>query len=253
MRLRQTRQQRILEQLADGQEVHVATLADELGVSSETIRRDLRLLQESNKLKRVHGGALPVGASPLVPLSERRIQNPSEKETIARLSLTLVTEGQSVFLGGGSTVLAVAETLAEGPPAEFLTVMPDVADALARSGRHTVHLTGGEYDPVTRCLGGEDALQPVRDRMFDLSIMGGSALDPVLGVLDNREMQYRLQRILIERARRYALVADHTKFGRGARYCTLPYSALSFLITDRRPPEAYLEPLLDANVQLLCP
>src|SRR5512141_3010720 len=102
------RRQYILEVLRREGRVQVPSLSAELGISEDTIQRDLRDLAAEGRLQRVHGGALP--RSPAVQgYAARELQAPSAKQAIARAAASLVRHGQIVLLDGGTTNVLVAQ------------------------------------------------------------------------------------------------------------------------------------------------
>ena len=254
MTLTAARQRQILDIVDSDQEVVVASLARALGVSEMTIRRDLKQLEGDGKLKRVHGGAIPIPIPEALPLRDRIRHQGAAKRTIADLAATLVEKGHRIFIGAGSTALALAQALAAAPACRVLTSTPGVVETLARDSRqHELELTGGWYDPNYQTLYGENALGAVRDRLFDIAFISVYALDAEMGVLDNGDHQCHLQRLLAKQARSFVVLADHTKFGRSGNFRTLPLSAVDVLVTDQEPNDDCREALAAARVQLLAP
>ena len=254
MTLTAARHRQILDIVESDQEVVVVNLARALGVSEMTIRRDLNQLEREGKLKRVHGGAVPVPVPEALPLRERMQHQEVAKRAIAERAATLVEKGHRIFIGAGSTSLALAQALTSAPACRVLTSTPGVVETLARDSRqHHLELTGGWYDPAYQTLYGENALASLRDRLFDLSFISVYALDAEMGVLDNGDFQCHVQRILAKQARRHVVLADHTKFGRSGNYRTLPWSAVDVLVTDQEPDDDYREALEAAGVELLLP
>src|SRR5690349_13435446 len=128
--LTEQRKQLILERLrADGQIV-AATLSQELGLSEDTIRRDLRALAAEGLLQRVHGGALPASRA-LLSFSARREIEPEGKRSIARAAAALIQPGQLAFLDGGTTCQQLARALAPELAATVVTHSPTIAVELA--------------------------------------------------------------------------------------------------------------------------
>ena len=148
------RQQRIIAMISHGDIIAVGDLALEFGVSPETIRRDIRALEEAGGLRRVHGGAAPAGAVDLTarrPVVERLGVEREAKTLAARAALPLFEDGMNVFLGGSSTMLLLAEALAQqGPALSVTTNMIDIATMLAANGRCKVTLLGGVVNEIGR-------------------------------------------------------------------------------------------------------
>ena len=141
--LRVSRLAQIQQMLAAGDAVTVGELTGRLGVSEATVRRDLDVLQESGVVQRTHGGAVPtsVGLREL-PFPERSSVQVAEKRAIAREAAALVSPGETVFIGGGSTTLRLAERLSDVDLTVVTNSLP-VARELSRSPSVHVIVIGG--------------------------------------------------------------------------------------------------------------
>jgi DeoR/GlpR family transcriptional regulator of sugar metabolism len=251
------RQQRILALISQGDIIAVGDLALRFGVSQETIRRDIRALEEAGGLRRVHGGAAPAGAVDLGarrPVAERLGVQREAKTLAARAALPLFEDGMNVFLGGSSTMLLLAEALAQqGPALSVTTNMIDIATTLAANSRCKVTLLGGAVNAATRTLTGPNTLETLDRQVFDLAACGASAIDPLHGVLGPTEWHAAIGAALARRSRRLAFVADASKFGRGDAHVVQPLGNIDTLATDRRPPPEIDDEIAAAGITLLLP
>lgn len=256
-RLGVARQQSILALISRGEPVAVGGLADRLGVSQETIRRDIRALEEAGLLRRVHGGAVPKGTVDLTarrPVADRLDMDRAAKLQAARAALPLFERGMHVFLGGSSTMLLLAEELARAAlPLSVTTNMVDIATTLAATGHCVVTLLGGVLKPATRTLVGLEVLRALERRVFDLAVCGASAIDTLHGCLGPTEWHAALGETLTQRARHMAVVADGSKFTRRDAHLVIPLTHLQSVATDRQPPEDAAEALASAQVTLFLP
>ncbi|GAB5471100.1 MAG: DeoR/GlpR family DNA-binding transcription regulator [Rhodospirillales bacterium] len=253
MKLTSNRQRRILEMLDADQELHIAALADSLEVSQETVRRDLNQLESRGALKRVHGGAVSLSSPRFRPLAERAQVKRLEKDRIAKLAVPLIGAGQTVFLGEGTTVLALAGRLMNAVSARYMTTMIDIAQVLAANKRNEVSLTGGVLDAEHNLLTGHGLIESIETRYFDVVLWGASGIHPELGILDYEESHAALHRALVRRSKRSIVLADHSKFGKGPSICTLALDRIDVVVTDRRPHEGFVEAFREAGVELMTP
>lgn len=246
-----TRQRQILELVERGEDVRVNKLAGLFGVSEMTIRRDLTGLENLGKLQRTHGGASMPPVPDSAPLLDRMRHMEASKRAMAARAAMLVEPGHRIFLGSGSSILALAQQLSAGPSCQALTTTPEIAQALVSRGRNTVDLTGGRYEPTYRNLVGPRVLEAVRERLFDVAFISAYSIDAELGVLDNGELQHLMQPILAWQSRRFVVIADNTKISRPANYRSMEWSAVDVLITDRPPEPAFAQRVTDDNVELI--
>jgi DeoR family transcriptional regulator of aga operon len=140
---REERFSAILERLADGGSVGVAELAQDLGVASATIRRDLALLEQQRLLARTHGGAVAHAVSYELPLRYKGVRHAEEKRRIAREAALHVTEGMAVGLTGGTTATEVARALADREGLTIVTNALNIASELAVRPNLKLVVTGG--------------------------------------------------------------------------------------------------------------
>ncbi len=247
-----SRKQEILAYIRSGKEMHVASLAAALRVSPQTIRRDLTALEREGIIKRVYGGALPTALPRQAPVMDRSQVNTDEKAAIARVAAGLVQEQQRLFIGSGSTNLAVARALAGGPKIRALTTFVPILEILGGAG-HDVEGTGGHYDAAFMTFLGPDVIQSVTERIFDLAFVSVQGVHADLGVVEMGQFQIQLQREIVRRTRTYVVMATADKFGQTGNFTSTPLSMIDILITDRAPSPAFRELLEEKGVEVLWP
>ena len=233
------RQNRIAERVHHEGYASVDDLASVFGVTPQTIRRDIGILQDEGRLRRYHGGAATVSTVENMAYSTRKVLCQEEKRAIARQVANLVPDNASLILNIGTTIEEVALALvARGSGLRVITNNLNVAAILQGKRDFEIYAAGGLVRHRDGGIVGESALDFMRQFKVDIAIIGISGIDAEDGALldyDFREVQ--VSRQIIASARETWLVADHTKFGRNAtvRLCSL--ADIDALFTDRAPPE----------------
>lgn len=244
------RHEEILAQLTQTGRVGVTSIAAALDVSDETIRRDLKTLEERGLLRRIHGGAVLPRLDQERPLVERSQLNSREKGRVAALAEGLVHDGMSIFVDTGTTTLAFARRL----PTRKLTVTTnsvDIALLLADSPVR-VNLTPGTLRPKDKALVGYETVDYARRHFFDLAFMGIAACDAAQGWMDYEEHESVLRRTLRGQTRRAVLLADSRKFGRQANLRTFALTTPLTVVTERPPPAPFAEAFARHDIEILC-
>ncbi|MEU4558313.1 DeoR/GlpR family DNA-binding transcription regulator [Actinoplanes sp. NPDC023936] len=227
------RQQEIVQRARAEGRVDVVALADTFGVTAETIRRDLTVLERAGVLRRVHGGAIPVERLGFEPaLATRDAVLISEKERIAKAALAEVPEDGAIILDAGTTTARLAQLL---PADRELTVVvnsPVLASTLGLKPNLTVLLLGGRVRGKTLATVDDWALRPLADMYVDVAFMGTNGCTAERGMTTPDPAEAAVKRAMIAAARRVVLLADHTKIGNDylARFGGL--ADLDLLITD---------------------
>ncbi|HEX8927605.1 MAG TPA: DeoR/GlpR family DNA-binding transcription regulator, partial [Actinomycetota bacterium] len=218
------RQQEIVRLARANGRVDVATLADTLNVTAETIRRDLTSLERAGVLRRVHGGAIPVeriGFEPAVETRDAVLID--EKERIAKAALAEVPEEGAIILDAGTTTARLAQAL---PVDRELTVVvnsPVIATILGTRSNINVLLIGGRLRGKTLATVDDWALRPLADMYVDVAFMGTNGCSVERGLTTPDPAEAAVKRAMVGAARRAVLLADHTKFSQDymARFAEL--------------------------------
>lgn len=227
------RQQAILHRARTEGRVDVVALAEGLAVTTETIRRDLTVLERAGVVRRVHGGAIPVerlGFEPAV--ATRDTVMTAEKERIAKAALAELPEEGSVILDAGTTTGRLAAVL---PADRELTVVvnsPVLAAQLAARPNLTVLMVGGRVRGRTLAAVDDWALAPLATLCVDVAFMAANGVSAARGLTTPDIAEAAVKRAMIGAARRTVLLADHTKVGNDcmARFGDL--ADVDVLVTD---------------------
>ena len=210
----QERQQEILRRAREQGRVDVVTLADILDVTTETIRRDLTVLERAGVVRRVHGGAIPVerlGFEPAV--AARDVVMTAEKERIAKAALAELPDDGAIVIDAGTTTGRFAEAI---PADRELTVVvnsPPLATVLAVRPNLTVVMLGGRVRGRTLATVDDGALRPLARLNVDVAFIATNGCSAQRGLTTPDPAEAAVKRAMIAAARRTVLLADHTKVG----------------------------------------
>jgi DeoR family fructose operon transcriptional repressor len=248
------RQQAIAGLVADRGRVAVTALAEGFGVTTETIRRDLAVLERSGALRRVHGGAVPAGALTLAEtaLGERTAIRHEEKRKIAAAALALLpdTDG-SLLLDGGSTTAALADLL---PPDRRLFVATNSVPITARLSTApglTLHVLGGRVRGITQCAVGETPVRALGELRLDVAFLGANGVTAGHGCTTPDEAEASVKRAMVRAAQRVVVLADNSKLGREHLVRFARPDEVDVLVTDAGADPGIVRGLEDAGVEVV--
>jgi DeoR family fructose operon transcriptional repressor len=229
------RQQAIAILVAERGRLAVAAVAEEFGVTTETVRRDLAVLERAGMLRRVHGGAVPAGALTLVEpgLGERHGTRTEQKRKIAAAALDLLPgmDG-SVILDGGSSTAALADVL---PPDRRLYVATNSVPIAARLSGHpgiTLHVLGGRVRGITQTAVGDSTIRAMEDLRVDVVFLGTNGISPSHGFSTPDEAEAATKRAMARAAQRVIVLADSSKLGREHLVRFAAVEDVDVLVTD---------------------
>lgn len=224
------------------------SLAESLGVSEETIRRDLRPLAQAGHVVKLHGAVtLPQDLSE-APFERRMRENAEAKRAIARHAARLIEDGDSVMLDTGTTTSMLARELLRKRNLTVVTNSSDIARTLATVNGNKVYMAGGELNGDNGAAFGASAIQFVASFNVRLVFITISALDAVTGPSDNALAEAEFARMLLTRGERRYVVTDSSKFGRRALIKVCEFADFDVLITERSPPDDLAASLAAASV-----
>ncbi len=227
------RQQRILEVARAQGRVEVLALSADLGVTTETVRRDLTALERRGAVRRVHGGALPVERLEVEPpLSSRTSRNAEAKRRIAARALDEVPTEGTVLLDGGTTTRALAELL---PDRSGLTVVTNSIDtaAVLQSHEHTdLYVLGGRVRGRTGATVGDWLVSALADVTVDVALIGANGYSPSRGMTTPDQAEAVAKRTMVRAARRAVVLADSTKAGDDHFHRFADTESIDLLVTD---------------------
>ncbi|MBB5956760.1 DeoR/GlpR family transcriptional regulator of sugar metabolism [Saccharothrix tamanrassetensis] len=243
------RHELILLSLRRGQRVGVGALAELVGASEMTVRRDLDVLERDGLLRRVRGAAVSMLTGEETPFAARSRQRLEAKRRIGVAVAELLDDGETVVLDGGSTTLEVARRLTD----RRLTVLPlslHSADALRTADQVRLVLPGGDIRPGELAFFGpltEYAFQVMR---FDTMVLGSCGLSARNGVSAHDLAEGAVKKAAVDASARVIAAVDSSKFGRTAFGRVCGAQDIDVLVTDEDAPEDEVSRLRDAGVEV---
>jgi DeoR/GlpR family transcriptional regulator of sugar metabolism len=225
----------IIERLHTHGRLIAADFAAELGISEDSIRRDLRELASQGLCKRVYGGALPFMAT--APLKQRQEQNTERKLALARAAASLVREGQVLLIDAGSTNSAIASALPANLGLTVITNAPDIAQRLIGRDGFTIVMVGGRIDTRIGAAVGAQALNELKHLRADVCLPGACAIDAELGLwsVDSEEAQYK--RAMIEASGETIVAVTDDKLGAAATHRIVEIAEVHQLVVEASAPK----------------
>lgn len=237
--------------LLEGQgALSVTTLSQQLGVSGETIRRDIRALVESGVAVRVHGAVGLAGQIGEAPFQRRMRENASAKRAIAQVMANRVADGDSLMLDTGTTTSFLARELLGHRRLTVVTNSSDIARTLATVNGNRVFMAGGELRGDSGASLGASALDFIRSFAVQHAIISAGAVD-ASGVMDFDLQEAEFARAVLACGERRVVVTDSSKFGRRGFIRVAGFDRLDEVVCDTTPPPDVLTSMQAAGVSIV--
>jgi len=242
------RQINILKILAGNVLTSVNELSEQLGVTSATIRQDLKFLESEGLIKRVHGGAVLHDAD---DLSNRLGYNYEKKLRIAEKAATLVCEGETILIESGSANALLARELVKKKNITIVTTNVFIARQFRKSDQSGIILTGGSYQPASESLVGKITKASLDQLNFDKAFIGIDGYTTKSGFTLRDMFRAEISSYIIKKASETIIVTDSSKFGKtGLTRIGYPFD-IKRIATDSGLDKVYLEEFTKAGIELI--
>jgi len=240
----------ILTTLRSEGQVVAKDVAAALGLSEDTIRRDLRELAADGLLHRVHGGALP--ASPAVAdFTARTGIGPGGKAEVGRIAAAMVRPGQTVAVDGGTTALQLVRQLPRDLVATVVTHSPTIAVELSTHPSVEVLVIGGRLFKHSVVAAGAVAHEAIGQVAVDSFFMGVTGVHPTAGLTTGDADEAAIKRALSGRAAETFVLASAEKIGAASPFTVVALSDVTAVLTDSGAPERGVSDLREAGVTVV--
>ena len=238
--LKSERQQIILKEVEKRNRVQLQDLVQRLDVSIDTVRRDVKELDAEHKLRKVHGGAVSLGFASFSP-QRSSIYALEEKTRVAEKALEWVSEGQVIFIDGGTTCLELARSLPAHLELQCFTHSIPVALELLQKPRYTVEFVGGTLSPDSHLAQGVSTVRQLHELNLDLAFIGTGYVDAEHGLSESDWETAQMKKSLIEAARKSILLCISEKVNSHHRFRSGNLEQITALITEKDPEDPVLK------------
>ena len=246
------RQKQILSLLSKQGRLSVAEIVEQFSISEATARRDLETLTSQGKVQRVHGGVIAVDqAPPELPILQRESEQANEKAAIGRAAADLIHDGETVFLGSGTTVLEAARHLRERRNLTVVTNSLPVLNALAGLKEVTVVSLGGELRDSELSFIGHITEQALAELRVDKVLIGTRGLSLEHGLTNDYLPETMTDRAILKIGREVIVAADHTKVNRVSTALLAPLTSMNTFVTDTGADKAFLQALKKLDIRVV--
>lgn len=248
------RQQYILEQLEKDKKVFVASLAQELGVAPETIRRDLDVLEKEKKLKRVHGGAVRYLQTNNEPHFVKKMNvRTKAKVAIGRKAAEFIQDGDTIMIDVGTTTIHIAGAITGVKDLTIVTNSLAAAEELNNRLENQefdgkIIILGGVTNPAQKSIVGALTCKMLESFRFDKLFLSCG------GITTNNVSDYDFEEcmvstVMIERANQVFVLADSSKIDNESFYKICSLSTVDYIICDDDMPSSWKQKELDTMLQ----
>ncbi|MFH4965920.1 DeoR/GlpR family DNA-binding transcription regulator [Gaetbulibacter sp. M235] len=232
--LKHERHQIILDKLKLNKTVLSIKLSEELLVSEDTIRRDLKELESKNLIYKVHGGAL-LKENRALSYDERSVADIEEKKKIAQKAVKLIRDGQVIIMSGSSTNLELAKIIPPEINATVYTYSLPIAAELSHHPLIEVIFIGGKLNKAAQVTVGVDLVNSIYHISADICFMGTEGIDITKGLTEPDWEVSRIKDSMIHASNYVVVMCISTKIMTAKRYTVVPIEKIDVIVSDIDP------------------
>jgi len=243
------REKLITTELKDGAK-SLDELSSSLGVSTATVRRDLMMLEKKGVVKRIHGGAIRLDILEGEPIfNEKKLIRKKEKSEIAVKAASLLKDGDSIYLDGGSTVLELCQYLRTRRNLSIVTNSIMALFELMDFG-HKLYLVGGTFRPLSRTIVGAMTAKTILPLNFDKAFLGTIGITEE-GISTTDPDEAYTKELVMKRSETVILLADSSKFGKKSFAKSGDISDIDIIVTDNNLPAKFAKFFQKKKIKLI--
>lgn len=252
MSIKSERQDQILEIIKTSSRITLAEISENFGVSEITIRRDVKMLEDLGMVRRAHGGVVYYAEPDTeAPVVRRQMINSSAKQQIAKQAVALINDGDSIFLGSGSTASYVAQSLKGHERLTVTTNAITVIQELATTDHINLIVLGGLLRPSELSMIGHITEQALREVRVDKVFVGMRGIDLTAGLTSDYLPEVMTDRAIMDMSAKVIILADSTKLGHIASGYVAPIERMTTLITDSNADAEIIEHLRAKEIEVI--
>ena len=242
----------IRQNIQNMKKVSVAELSKQCAVTEETIRRDLDKLEKEGVVTRIHGGAIWNSdvQKENVHFYKRLTKHLREKQNIARKTVSLLEKRSTIIADSSTTVMEALKLVPDTGEVTIVTNSTEVFREFQQTSLHIIS-TGGEFNTRSLSLQGQLAKANIAKYNVSLALISCKSLNMEKGVLDSNENEAEIKKRMLEQADEVALLVDHSKFDQTAFVCLSELKSVNYIVTDRRPSDAWVAYCEEHGIQLI--
>jgi len=243
-----TRKAKIFKLLEEHKKLLVKDIAKQLKVSEVSIRSDLDQLELNGRIRRFHGGVQLIDSD---IFGSRFLENKREKKSIAIKAIEYISQGETIFLDSGTTILTLAKKLVSFDNLRIVTNSFPVANCLSPYTGNQVLFIGGEYNYSDQCCQGPLTVESLKEVNASISFLGADAVDIKLGIQSSRLDRYEYVKKVLELSKFNVLLVDSTKFNKVGMVNIAKLDGFNVIITDKRIPKDILKQLHMNDIEVV--
>ena len=248
--LKEERQRAILNEVERHNRVQLSDLAENLEVSIDTVRRDVKELDAENRLRKVHGGAVSLGFANYSP-ARNNVYKLAEKTAIAEKAVKLLKDESVILIDGGTTCLELARLLPDKLKLTCFTLSLPVAQELMHKPNIEVIFIGGKLSKDAQITIGSGAIHNLSEITVDFGFIGTGYVDAIYGLTEFDWEIVQTKKAVIAASKKTILLCIAEKLNSKHRYKTCNLNAIDTLVTELEPEHALLTTFRKQNLQLL--
>lgn len=248
--LKEERQHLILSQLQEDKKVLSSDLSARLGVSEDTIRRDLKELASEGKLLKVHGGGM-ITSQHLYSYRDEEIYDREKKQVLARKALTLIEDNDVLIIGGGTTNMELVSLMPPDLGVTVFTYSLPIAMRLSEHPKVEVIMFGGRIMKQAQVTVGLDMIQYISKLRADSCFLGSSGIHIDSGLMEIDWEISQLKRAIVEVSDKVIVMSTLEKIDTKQRFLVCGLDNIDVLITEKDPATAELAGYRKRGIDLL--
>ncbi|MHC5227265.1 DeoR/GlpR family DNA-binding transcription regulator [Enterococcus sp. LJL99] len=247
----EVRQEAILKELEENNNVRIQELSQRLKVTRETIRKDLYTLESKGLIKKIHGGAILEVSNQETDYEKRKKEFLEAKKRIAKLAVSYIEEGDSIYLDYGTTTLALAKEMLKLKNITVVTNTLPIINLLSRNEAIDLIVPGGSLRNNESSLSGSFALNNIEEIFVTIGFFGCSGLDIERGLTTHHMGENLVSKAMIRHSQTSIVLADQSKFGTVAFNKTASLEEIDLIITDKARSQEEDQQLKQYGVEIM--